>query len=62
MTLRAVLRFVLYVAVSFGIVFVSAGTLAWPMAWVYAGLSLVMILGSRLLVWRKWPDVLRERG
>jgi protein-S-isoprenylcysteine O-methyltransferase Ste14 len=62
MTLRAVVRFALYVVVSFGILFVSAGTLAWPMAWVYASLSLVMILGSRLLVLRKWPDALRERG
>lgn len=62
MKLRAVVGFALYVMLSFGILFVAAGTPAWPMAWVYAGLSLVMILGSRLLVWCKWPDALRERG
>lgn len=54
--------FALYVVLSFGILFIAAGTLAWPIAWVYAVLSLVMILASRLLVWRKWPDALRERG
>jgi protein-S-isoprenylcysteine O-methyltransferase Ste14 len=62
MTLRAVVRFALYVVISYAVFFVAAGTLVWPMAWVYACLSLVMILGSRLMVWRKWPDALRERG
>ena len=44
------------------ILFGSAGTFKWPMAWIYIGLSLVTFIISRFIVWRKHPDLLRERG
>lgn len=44
------------------ILFGSAGTLDWPMAWLYIVLTIVSFAISRLIVWRKNPDLLRERG
>jgi GrpB-like predicted nucleotidyltransferase (UPF0157 family)/protein-S-isoprenylcysteine O-methyltransferase Ste14 len=44
------------------LLFISAGTLQWPMAWVYTGLFLVSAIGSRLVVLKKSPDTLRERA
>ena len=44
------------------ILFGSAGTLDWPMAWLYIGLSVAGFAISRLIVWRRNPDLLRERG
>ena len=44
------------------ILFGSAGTLKWPMAWMYIALTVVSFAVSRSIVWRKNPDLLRERG
>jgi protein-S-isoprenylcysteine O-methyltransferase Ste14 len=44
------------------ILFGSAGTLDWPMAWLYIVLTVASFAISRLIVWRKNPDLLRERG
>lgn len=44
------------------ILFGSAGTLEWPMAWLYIGLSTAAFVVSRAIVWRIHPDLLRERG
>jgi protein-S-isoprenylcysteine O-methyltransferase Ste14 len=60
--LRAAVGFVLYLLLSPALLFLSAGTLAWPMAWVYVVLALVAALGSRLIVLRRSPDLLRERA
>jgi protein-S-isoprenylcysteine O-methyltransferase Ste14 len=49
---------VLPAAVLFG----AAGTLRWPMGWLYLLLSLGSFAVSRFIVWRADPDVLRERG
>jgi protein-S-isoprenylcysteine O-methyltransferase Ste14 len=44
------------------LLFISAGTTDWPMAWVYVILLLVSTLGSRLIVLKRNPDTLRERA
>jgi protein-S-isoprenylcysteine O-methyltransferase Ste14 len=44
------------------ILFGSAGTLNWPMAWMYIALTVASFAISRLIVWRENPDLLRERG
>lgn len=44
------------------ILFGSAGTLDWPMAWLYVGLTLVFFAVSRYIIWRNNPDLLAERG
>lgn len=41
--------------------FLAAGTLAWPQGLLYLGLLLFFIGGSRLIIARKWPDLVRER-
>ena len=59
MWLRTIVVIVLFPA---AVLFGSAGTFAWPMAWLYLGLSMVGFAASRLIVWRSNPDLLRERG
>jgi protein-S-isoprenylcysteine O-methyltransferase Ste14 len=59
---RAAVGFVLYLLLAPGLLFLCGGTLAWPMAWTYFVLSLAAALGSRLIVWRRSPDLLRERA
>jgi protein-S-isoprenylcysteine O-methyltransferase Ste14 len=59
MWLRTIVVIVVFPAV---ILFGAAGTIDWPMAWLYMGLSLAGFAVSRLIVWRNNPDLLRERG
>jgi protein-S-isoprenylcysteine O-methyltransferase Ste14 len=42
--------------------FAAAGTWDWPAGWAYFALALVAILGSRLIVARRMPSLLRERA
>jgi protein-S-isoprenylcysteine O-methyltransferase Ste14 len=60
--LRAAVGFLIYLLFVPALLFISAGTLDWPMAWVYTGLSLASAVGSRLIVLRSNPDLLRERA
>ncbi|MEJ2012912.1 MAG: isoprenylcysteine carboxylmethyltransferase family protein [Anaerolineales bacterium] len=60
--IRAVAGFVIYL---FGVpvlLFIAAGTLAWPGAWVYVGLLLVASIGGRVVVYFRNPDTLLERA
>lgn len=50
------------VAVLLVLLFISAGTLNWPMGWVYVVITLVMTAGSRLLLLRINPDLVAERA
>ena len=59
---RAVIGFALYLALVPALLFVSAGTTNWPMAWVYVALLLASTLGSRLIVLKRNPETLRERA
>ena len=59
---RVVLGMVLYLALGPLTLFLAAGTWRWPMGWAYVFLVLVLTVGSRVLVWRRSPDLLRERG
>ncbi len=56
------IAFVLYLLAIPALLFVSAGTVNWPMAWVYTGLLIVATIGSRWLVYLRNPDTLRERA
>ena len=40
----------------------SAGTADWPMGWILVALLLGSTVVSRMIVWRKFPDLLEERG
>jgi protein-S-isoprenylcysteine O-methyltransferase Ste14 len=60
--LRGVIGFLLYLFLSPALLFICAGTLNWPMAWVYVGLSLASVVGSRLIILKRNPDLIRERA
>ena len=60
--IRAIVGFMLYLFLVPALLFLAAGTVSWPMAWVYVVLLLLSTLGSRLVVWRRNPDTLRERA
>ena len=45
-----------------GVLLAAAGTLNWPMAWLYAGVSAAFGVGGRILILRTTPDLLVERG
>jgi len=51
-----------YLALAPGLLFLFAGTLRWTMAWVYVLVLVAFTLGSRLAAWRRFPDLLAERG
>jgi protein-S-isoprenylcysteine O-methyltransferase Ste14 len=61
-TIRAVIGFALYLFFVPALLFVSAGTTNWPMAWVYVVLLLASTLGSRLIVLKRNPETLCERA
>ena len=60
--LSAIIGFAIYLFLAPAVLFLAAGTLDWPMAWVYVGLLLASVIGSRLVVWLRNPDALRERA
>ena len=59
---RAIARFVVTMLLLLAVLFVSAGTLAWPMAWAYVVVYLGAALGSRALLLRRNPDLIAERA
>jgi protein-S-isoprenylcysteine O-methyltransferase Ste14 len=59
---RAIIGFALYMLLSPVLLFVSAGTMNWPIAWLYIGMMLAAIIGSRLISLWLHPDLLRERA
>ena len=44
------------------ILFGSSGRLHWGMAWVYIGMITAFTVGSRIIMLRKNPDLIAERG
>lgn len=59
---RAIIGFTMYLLLVQALLFIAAGTTNWPMAWVYVVLLLAATFGSRLIVWKKNPGLLRERA
>lgn len=59
---RALIGLLLYLFFVPALLFIAAGTLNWPTAWLYTILLLLSTFGSRLIVWWKNPDLLRERA
>lgn len=60
--LRALVGFFVAILLLPLILFLSAGTWDWPMAWLYYTLYIAAGLGSRLVAYFTQPDLLRERG
>jgi protein-S-isoprenylcysteine O-methyltransferase Ste14 len=61
-TPRAILGFVVYLFINPLILFITAGSLQWGMAWIYFGVSIFAALFGRILAHRKNPGLLTERG
>lgn len=59
---RAIVGFTLYLLLTPVLLFLAAGTLAWPAAWVYVSLGICSSLGSRFVVLLRNPDTLLERA
>jgi len=59
---KVVVRLVLLVVTLLAILFIAAGTLHWPMAWAYAIQAAAITFGSRLIVIRRYPDLITERA
>ncbi|GAB4479420.1 MAG: isoprenylcysteine carboxylmethyltransferase family protein [Anaerolineae bacterium] len=59
---RAVVRLLLTLALMVGLLFGSAGTFRWPMAWAYVVLALGGTAISRVLLLRLQPDLAAERA
>lgn len=60
--LRAGIGFAAYLLLTPALLFISAGTLDWPLAWAYVLMLLASTLVSRLIAWKRFPDLLRERA
>ncbi len=60
--LRAAIGFALYLFLVPAILFAAAGTLRWVEGWVYVVMLLFSTVLSRLIVWVRNPDLLRERA
>jgi protein-S-isoprenylcysteine O-methyltransferase Ste14 len=59
---KAILRFVVYLLLMPLVLFIAAGTLHWTVGWIYVIISLTFTAVSRILVFRKNPDMLMERA
>lgn len=57
-----ILRTAIFIVLPAVILFGSAGTIQWPMGWIYLGLTVGGALLSRVLAGRVHPDLLRERA
>jgi protein-S-isoprenylcysteine O-methyltransferase Ste14 len=60
--IRGTIGFVLNLILVPALLFISAGTLKWPMAWAYAGFLLATNFTGYYIVLKKYPDLLAERA
>jgi len=44
------------------VLFGSSGQLNWWMAWIYIGMTTVFSMGSRIIMFRKFPDLIADRA
>jgi len=58
---RMLVQTVIWLGITGAILFASAGTIAWPQAWIYLVLFGVLGLASGYAIGRRDPDLLRER-
>jgi protein-S-isoprenylcysteine O-methyltransferase Ste14 len=62
LTARTVIGFLVYSLMTPVILFLAAGTLDWPMGWLYAIITLGVGVASRVLLFTRQPDLAAERG
>ena len=59
---RMILSVIVFLFYTPLVLFITSGQLNWWMAWVYSILSIILSLGSRVLMARKHPDLVAERA
>jgi fatty acid desaturase len=59
---RAVVQFLVLVALLIAVPFVAAGRLDWWGGWAYVILTVLAVVGSRALILRFNPDLAAERA
>jgi len=59
---QTVIRVIVYLFLPPILLFYSAGTLKWGMAWAYLAITMGSVILSRVLVARAHPDLLKERS
>jgi protein-S-isoprenylcysteine O-methyltransferase Ste14 len=59
---RTIVGAILFFLLTPLVLFITSGQLDWWMAWVYSILSVILMLGSRVLMARKHPDLVAERA
>ncbi len=59
---RRMVQVFIQVLVQALVLFLAAGTLRWPEAWAYVGIYLVGIAVNAVLLLRRNPEVIAERG
>lgn len=57
----AVMRFIIIIILMLAVLFLSAGRIDWWEGWAYAGLTLVVLIISRVVLLRNDPDLIIER-
>ena len=60
--LRGLISLAVYLSLSPAVLFFSAGTVKWPLAWAYSITTVTMTAFSRLLLILKFPDMALERA
>jgi protein-S-isoprenylcysteine O-methyltransferase Ste14 len=59
---QMIVRMLVLVLLLLAVLFISAGTVDWPMAWAYVAITVILTAGSRLLLARHSPDLVAERA
>lgn len=59
---KRVFEVLFYLSLEAVILFVAAGTLDWPAAWLYVGVRLFTLLSVGIWVARRNPELINERG
>jgi protein-S-isoprenylcysteine O-methyltransferase Ste14 len=62
LTARTIIGFLVYSLMTPALLFLAAGTVDWPMAWVYSVIIVTVAVANRVLLLLKQPDLAAERG
>ncbi len=59
---KGLIQLILIVPIMLAVLLISAGKWNWWEAWAYSGLGLLVLLGSRIVLIMKFPDLAQERA
>jgi len=62
LTVSLLVRLVLLAATGPAVIMFASGDVRWAMGWIFAAFSFAFTMFSRLLIFRRCPDLIRERA